>query len=563
LVLLFFKFLYLKQQITFFKYYIPMFITFWYKNILKSLNYLNLYISFFLILSLKFNMLNQNTFFKYFIITYSKFLQKFFFKNILTVWVPFFLYAIYIYSYFIFLSKQVFYFKYINGDYMELFFTFFYQNYYYIQKKLFFFNILLLIFSFFISIIHSLNYVFYLKLLYLYFISYPCFNFFSLILVFISIYFSFVILVISDNKINMLYQYIYILLIFPLISVMYIFTNNIILFFYLYELFLLPSIFLVYYLSPNKRSIIAVFYFLIWTQVGSFLIFLFLIIIISYTNVWYLINLEYFYISNFFKRILFILLFFGFGIKIPIWPFYYWLTKTHVEAPTFFSIYLSGFLVKTALYGFYKLFFFLFLDNLIFFFTILLFSVCDVSLKFFSQVDLKKLIAYSTVQEMNLMFIGLLWGTKKSLIYVSLFSLTHTLLSTIFFFLVDVIYKRYYSRSIYNVSGIFVNYPLLCLCIIIACLNYNGFPFSLKFFLEIFLFHTLIEINFLGTIIVLICLNWVGTINFTYIWFRSIFGLQYNVVYLYNFDLLKKELFLFILTFFFFYQYIYILYFLI
>ena len=47
-------------------------------------------------------------------------------------------------------------------------------------------------------------------------------------------------------------------------------------------------------------------------------------------------------------------MFLGFGFKVPIWPFHYWLTKTHVEAPSGFSMYLSGFLVKTALYGFYK-----------------------------------------------------------------------------------------------------------------------------------------------------------------------------------------------------------------
>jgi NADH-quinone oxidoreductase subunit M len=50
----------------------------------------------------------------------------------------------------------------------------------------------------------------------------------------------------------------------------------------------------------------------------------------------------------------FISLFFfiGFGIKIPVWPFHYWLTKVHVEAPTGFSIFLSGFLVKTAFFCF-------------------------------------------------------------------------------------------------------------------------------------------------------------------------------------------------------------------
>jgi len=213
------------------------------------------------------------------------------------------------------------------------------------------------------------------------------------------------------------------------------------------------------------------------------------------------------------------------------------------------------------LYGFYKLFFFLFFDSLVISFAILFFSIIDVSLKFYSQVDLKKLIAYSTVQEMNLIFCGLIWGTKKSLIYVALFSLTHTLLSTIFFFLVDVIYKRYYSRSIYNIIGIFELYPLLSCSIILACLNYNGFPFSLKFFLELLVFNMLVEINLFSSIILLIFLNWFGTVNFTYLWFRLLFGTSYFNLSLYNFDLIKKEILLLWLTFYLFYQYIFILYF--
>jgi len=52
---------------------------------------------------------------------------------------------------------------------------------------------------------------------------------------------------------------------------------------------------------------------------------------------------------------LYLLFFLGFGIKVPIWPMHYWLTKTHVEASAGFSMYLSGFLVKTAVFGFYKL----------------------------------------------------------------------------------------------------------------------------------------------------------------------------------------------------------------
>lgn len=161
---------------------------------------------------------------------------------------------------------------------------------------------------------------------------------------------------------------------------------------------------------------------------------------------------------------------------------------------------------------------------------------------------------------MNLIFIGLLWGSYKSIIYVSFFCLTHTLLSTIFFFLIDIIYKRYLSRSIYNITGIFINYPLLSLLVIFACLNYNGFPLSLKFFLEIFFFNLLFELNFIGTLLLLILLNWVGTVNFTYLWFRTLFGTTYFLKYYYNLDIVKKELLVYCISFYIFYQFLFFLY---
>lgn len=386
------------------------------------------------------------------------------------------------------------------------------------------------------------------------------FNFFSVVVLFIAIYFTFLITTIAENKSFSKPFVRNFILVFPIISYLYVYTNNIIIFFYTYELFLLPSIYLVYYLSPNKRSLIAVFYFLIWTQLGSFLVFVYVILFIEICNNWTLINNQDFFMTNFNKQFLFALIFIGFGIKVPIWPFYYWLTKTHVEAPTFFSIYLSGFLVKTALFGFYKLFFFLNFNHMYIYLSILLFGVCDVSLKFFSQVDLKKLVAYSTVQEMNLIYLGLLWGSKKSIVYVSLFSLTHALLSTMFFFIIDIIYKRYYSRSILNVSGLIINYPLISLLLILSCLNYNGFPLSLKFLLEVFLFLSFFETNFFSVLVLTILLNWIGTINFTYLWFRTLFGINYCSYKKYNLDISKKELIIFWVSFFIFYQFSYVLF---
>ena len=80
--------------------------------------------------------------------------------------------------------------------------------------------------------------------------------------------------------------------------------------------------------------------------------------------------------------LLYFFLFMGFGFKVPLWPFHYWLTKTHVEAPAGFSMYLSGFLVKSAVYGFYKLTNLLGNDiNTTLFSTICIIGIVDSSLK--------------------------------------------------------------------------------------------------------------------------------------------------------------------------------------
>jgi formate hydrogenlyase subunit 3/multisubunit Na+/H+ antiporter MnhD subunit len=71
-------------------------------------------------------------------------------------------------------------------------------------------------------------------------------------------------------------------------------------------------------------------------------------------------------------------------------------------------MYLSGFLVKTALYGFYKYTSIIGTGlNTTLFITITGVGAIDASIKMFSQVDLKKLVAFCTVQEMNLIYMML------------------------------------------------------------------------------------------------------------------------------------------------------------
>lgn len=101
-------------------------------------------------------------------------------------------------------------------------------------------------------------------------------------------------------------------------------------------------------------------------------------------------------------KFIFALILVGFGVKLPVWPFYGWLPKAHVEASTNFSIFLSGVLVKFAFFGLLKLLLTIELEpRLVEAYPFLLIGMIESVFKLFYQIDLKKLVAYSTVVEMH------------------------------------------------------------------------------------------------------------------------------------------------------------------
>lgn len=131
------------------------------------------------------------------------------------------------------------------------------------------------------------------------------------------------------------------------------------------------------------------------------LIFAFIYLFVS-TNSTLFSSIELYNFSKFEINLIFLLLLVGFGVKLPLWPFYDWLPKAHVEASTNFSIFLSGVLVKFAFFGFLKCITSLNSEiTFIFIFPYLLIGVIDSVLKIFHQIDIKKVIAFATVAEMH------------------------------------------------------------------------------------------------------------------------------------------------------------------
>lgn len=315
---------------------------------------------------------------------------------------------------------------------------------------------------------------------------------------------------------------------------------------------LLPSFLLVYYVSQARRGIQASLYFVIWTQIGSFLVLCATAYLLTITNIFLFTDLKYFRFTQSEIYTLYTLYFFGFGFKVPIWPLHFWLTKTHVEASAGFSMYLSGFLVKTALYGFFKYTSIFGLGvNTTFFIVIAAIGVVDASIKMFSQVDLKKLVAFCTIQEMNLIYLMLCWGDSFGITTAMLFILTHAFLSSLMFFLVDCIQRRYNSRSVLELSGILHTTPNLGISVFVMCILYSGLPGTIKFICEFYLFGQLFSISFWFTFFLIIFANLIGVVGFCRCFFNVLFGMSLKYSKMNIVDLTIKDFYIIFICLFF------------
>lgn len=346
-------------------------------------------------------------------------------------------------------------------------------------------------------------------------------------------------------------RFIFICNVLSLFVYLFVSTTDILLLFIFYECMLLPSFVFVYFVSPYKRAVQASLYFLIWTQIGS------LLVLLGTSYIYYVTSSTSFDSVNFFvfnfdeNMFLYLCFFFGFGFKIPMWPFHHWLTKTHVEAPAGFSMFLSGFLVKSAVYGFYKFSSFLSFElSTIFFTMFLVVGVIDASLKMWGQTDLKKLIAYSTVQEMNLIYLTFCFGDTNAIWGGIIFCVTHAFLSSLLFYTVDCVQRRYHTRSIYDLSGINNSLPLLGTVIFFNCVFYMGVPGTLKFLSELYIFNGLLEVMPLSLLLMLVGANLLGAIGFCKCWFNILFGMTSNKQKYIPTDLTIKEFLIIIICYF-------------
>jgi NADH-quinone oxidoreductase subunit M len=176
-------------------------------------------------------------------------------------------------------------------------------------------------------------------------------------------------------------------------------------------------------------------------------------------------------------KVIWILLFIGFAIKVPIFPFHTWLPLAHVEAPTAISVLLAGILLKLGVYGILRINYGLMPDGVYWFSGALaalgLINVIWGGLCALAQTDLKKLVAYSSVNHMGYSLIGMaaivaageangmnLKAAQAGLGGAVFQMFNHGTISAMLFILVGVIYDRAHHRDIEGFGGLAAQMPI-------------------------------------------------------------------------------------------------------
>ena len=302
---------------------------------------------------------------------------------------------------------------------------------------------------------------------------------------------------------------------FTIVIYFLIYTNSMFIFFLMYETLLILTAAIVFFNSQNIRSKSITLYFIFWTQLSSFILWL-AIIYIYYNTGTYLFNqLSLQLCDESTKTIAKYLLLLSFSIKLPLWPFSFWLIKTHVEANTSFSIFLSGVLVKTALIGLIKFNTFFINTDCTVMFTLVTLSIIFTTFAINTQVDFKKLIAYTTVQEMSLIVFFTLFSNYSNLNILIYFILLHTFMSVVLFLLNDSIYTRFKTRKTKLCLGIATVTPKLNFILLSSWVLFISIPVSFKFIFEVALIWKFFSLPYLILISLLMCLQFLTLVFFT------------------------------------------------
>jgi len=240
------------------------------------------------------------------------------------------------------------------------------------------------------------------------------------------------------------------------------------LFFFFWEMMLVPMYFLVslwgYNVKHSQDCVKAANKFFVYTQAsGLVMLFGIISLVVTHhyiTDIWtfnynVLLNTPMNLELEFFLMLCFFL---AFAVKMPVVPFHNWLPDIHTYSPTAGSVDLSGILLKTAAYGLLRFSIPLFphASSIFSIFVMYLgtFSIFYSAWIAFSQKDIKRLVAYSSISNMGFILIAIYADNKIAFEGVVVQMLAHGVSTAALFILIGQLYERLHTRNINKMGGL-------------------------------------------------------------------------------------------------------------
>lgn len=318
-------------------------------------------------------------------------------------------------------------------------------------------------------------------------------------------------------------------------------------FFYIFfEGVLIPMFIIIGVWGSRQRKIHAAYQFFFYTLLGSILMLLGIIIIYFQTGTTDIQVLAQTEFSHTKQLLLWLTFFASFAVKVPMVPMHIWLPEAHVEAPTAGSVILAGVLLKLGTYGIIRFLIPMF-PYATAYFTPLVFTMCIVGILYSAattirQIDLKKIIAYSSVAHMNFALLGLFTNNTQGVEGSLFFMLGHGVVSSGLFLCIGMLYDRYHTRNILYYGGLVVVMPLFCIFFLVFTLANIGLPGTVNFVGEFLVLVGIWKVNTTVTFLASLGLI-LGAVYAIWFYNRLVFGqIRFYGLHMFG-DLTRREFF--------------------
>lgn len=282
---------------------------------------------------------------------------------------------------------------------------------------------------------------------------------------------------------------------------------DVVFFYIFFETLLIPMFLVIGIWGSRTRKIRAAYQLFLYTLLGSILMLLAILVIYSEigSTSYEVILANRDKLSSERELLLWLAFFASFAVKVPMFPVHLWLPEAHVEAPTAGSVLLAGILLKLGTYGLLR-FSLPFFPNASLYFTPLVYTLSVLAIIYTSlttlrQIDLKKIIAYSSVAHMGLVTLGLFTNNLQGIEGALLIMISHGFVSSALFMCIGVLYDRYHTRLLKYYGGIAQHMPLFAFIFVFFSLANLGLPGTSSFIGEFLTLVGAVQSSFVVTVL--------------------------------------------------------------